>query len=84
MSRPAASTWVPARASRPRSPRSRATASRRSAPAAITHELSELCHRVLVFGEGTVHGELAGAELTPARIAERSQAAARRAPGSFR
>ena len=45
------------------------------------HELSRLCHRVLVFGEGTVRSELAGAELTPARIAERSQTAAGAAPG---
>ena len=48
------------------------------------HELALLCDRVLVFGEGTVCSELAGAELTPARIAERSQAAARAAPGTFR
>ena len=44
------------------------------------HELALLCHRVLVFGEGTICGELAGVELTPARIAERSQTAA---PGIF-
>ena len=48
------------------------------------HELALLCHRVLVFGEGTIRSELAGAELTPARIAERSQAAARAAPSTFR
>jgi ribose transport system ATP-binding protein len=48
------------------------------------HELALLCHRVLVFGEGTVCSELAGVELTPARIAERSQTVARAAPGSFR
>ena len=45
------------------------------------HELALLCHRVLVVGEGTVCGELAGAELTPARIAERTQAAAHASPG---
>jgi ribose transport system ATP-binding protein len=44
------------------------------------HELALLCHRVLVFGEGTICRELAGVELTPARIAERSQTA----PGIFR
>ena len=48
------------------------------------HELALLCHRVLVFGDGTIRSELAGAELTPARIAERSQAAARAAPGILR
>lgn len=45
------------------------------------HELALLCHRVLVFSDGTVRSELAGAELTPARIAERSQAAARVSSG---
>ena len=49
-----------------------------------SHELSLLCHRVLVFGEGAVCSELAGVELTPALIAERSQAAARRTPESLR
>jgi ribose transport system ATP-binding protein len=48
------------------------------------HELSSLCHRVLVFGEGTVRSELAGGELTPARIAERCQDAARATPGLAR
>jgi ribose transport system ATP-binding protein len=48
------------------------------------HELSSLCRRVLVFGEGTVHSELAGVELTPARIAERCQAAARETRGLIR
>ena len=44
------------------------------------NELSLLCHRVLVFGAGRLSSELAGAEVTPARIAERTQAAARVAP----
>ena len=48
------------------------------------HELARLCHRVLVFGEGTVCSELAGVELTPARIAGASQAAVRAAPGMAR
>ena len=48
------------------------------------HELALLCQRVLVFGEGTIRSELAGVELTPARIAEASQAAARAAPGMSR
>jgi ribose transport system ATP-binding protein len=48
------------------------------------HELALLCHRVLVFGQGTICSELAGVDLTPARIAERSQTAARAAPGIFR
>jgi hypothetical protein len=37
-----------------------------------------------VFGQGTICSELAGVDLTPARIAERSQTAARAAPGIFR
>jgi ribose transport system ATP-binding protein len=47
-------------------------------------ELGSLCHRVLVFGDGSVHSELAGVELTPARIAERCQAAARATRGHGR
>jgi ribose transport system ATP-binding protein len=45
------------------------------------HELGLLCQRVLVFGDGTVRGELAGDELTSARIAERCQDAARATRG---
>jgi ribose transport system ATP-binding protein len=48
------------------------------------HELALLCQRVLVFNEGTICSEVAGGELTPARIAERVQAAARAAPGVVR
>jgi len=47
-------------------------------------ELSRLCDRVLVFGAGRVASELAGDDVTEARIAERCQAGARpaRDPGA--
>jgi ribose transport system ATP-binding protein len=45
-------------------------------------ELARLCHRVLVFGVGELVSELAGAQLTTARISEHCQAAA--APGPSR
>ena len=46
-------------------------------------ELSRLCNRVLVFGAGRVASELAGEQVTEARIAECCQVAARpaRDPG---
>lgn len=47
-------------------------------------ELSRLCHRVLVFGQGAIFGELEGVDLSPARIAERSQAAAHADSGVVR
>ena len=44
------------------------------------HELAMLCDRVLVFRDGTVWCELAGRELTPARIAQCSHGVARDSP----